>query len=176
MKALLLILLFIWTDITYAASQLIYKNQQWEVIKSSRKGLSDQCYIISRKSPIIGTETGYTYLVIFHKDVLLFLVEKADEYFKTIIKATMRVGNAAETEIVTGAIMSAIMIANDMRTGKHDIATVELEFENGKKDIHTFYVHGFYHAYMQQLVCIAGEKQLKDTKVHFITIDSGEIK
>lgn len=166
MKIILFALLLLTNATAYAATQLIYRNSNYALLRSDRAGKSDQCFIVSAKSPI---KDGHTYLVVFPGSILLFAVEGTD-YFQSAKTATLKVGDNKGIEIPMMGIFSAIVPLLDMMSGKHEKVTIDVEFDN-RTDTHTFNTGGFSHAAIQQLACIADIAPLLSRKIHEVTID-----
>jgi len=176
-KIIVLTVLLLTSFLAYSQSQLLYRNSHWSVVQSVRAGMSDNCYITSRTQPAISKKhpEGFTYLILFHKDVVILSGEGIDGYFDSAKKITMQAGDNPQTEITANYRVSGIMFVLDILSGKAESVKIEVTFED-RVDTYNFPAAGFNHAYMKQAECAAevnANKMLKDKRVHQVMIDVG---
>jgi len=77
-KIIALTVLLLTNISAHAQSQLLYKNSNWDVVQTQRVGFSDNCFISSRPRPAVSEKhpDGQMYLVLFHKDRIMFTGEE----------------------------------------------------------------------------------------------------
>jgi len=121
-KIIALTVLLLTNISAHAQSQLLYKNGNWDVVQTQRVGFSDNCFISSRPRPAVSEKhpDGQMYLVLFHKDRIMFTGEDIDGYFTDVKSVTMQAGNNAIVEIPSSTPVSSIMFVHELLRGGTD--------------------------------------------------------
>lgn len=158
----LVLSLAFFAPVAHSASQLVYSNSNFAVVHTEREGFTDRCHMTTRGSP---AGDGNVYMVFFPNNIGLLVGDNVVNHLDGADKVTLRVGT--ETMEIPLGIFSAIMLVNDLLTGKHPEIVVTVHDKN--RTVHVFPANGFAHAYNRMTGCM---NEAGKSKVQVVTMEA----